>query len=99
MPAYSQANRPLRVTTPLGEDVLLLTAFSGVEGVSIPFELRLSLLSEDPAVSAADLLRKPVAVTLRLADESERTLHGLVRRFVQQGRAEELTAYQAEVVP
>ncbi|HET6762114.1 MAG TPA: type VI secretion system tip protein TssI/VgrG, partial [Longimicrobiaceae bacterium] len=99
MPAYSQAHRPLRVTTPLGEDVLLLAALHGVEGVSMPFELQLSLLSEDPAVSAADLLRKPVTVALRLADESERTLHGLIRRFVQQGRAEELTAYQAEVVP
>jgi type VI secretion system secreted protein VgrG len=99
MPGYSQADRPIRVTTPLGEDALLLAAFSGVEGVSMPFELRLSMLSDDAAVSAADLLRQPVAITLRLADDSERTLHGLVRRFVQQGTAEALTAYQAEVVP
>jgi type VI secretion system secreted protein VgrG len=99
MPDYTQANRPLRVTTPLGEDALLLAGLTGVEGVSVPFSFKLDLLSEDPAVSAARLLRQPVAVTLRLPDGGERVVHGLVRRFVQQGRSEELTAYQAEVVP
>jgi len=99
MPDYTQANRPLRVTTPLGEDVLLLAGFSGLEGVSLPFSFRLDLLSEDAAVTAGALLRQPVSITLRLPEGEERTLHGLVRRFVQQGRVEELTAYQAEVVP
>jgi type VI secretion system secreted protein VgrG len=97
--SYTQANRPIRVETTLGPDALLLTGFSGVEGVSMPFSFGLDLLSEDDAVAAADLLRTPVTVTLSLTGGDERTFHGLVRRFVQEGRAEELTSYQAEIVP
>jgi type VI secretion system secreted protein VgrG len=96
---YTQANRPMRVETALGPDALLLEGMSGVEGVSRPFSFRLDLLSEDDAVAAADLLRTPVSVTLALPGGDERAFHGLVRRFVQEGRAEELTVYQAEIVP
>jgi type VI secretion system secreted protein VgrG len=97
--SYTQANRPMRVTTALGEDALLLARLSGVEGVSVPFSFRLDLLSENAEVAADDVLRTPAAVTLRLADDSERVVHGLVRRFVQLGQSEELTAYRSEIVP
>lgn len=99
MAGYTQANRPMRVGTVLGEDALLLAGFSGVEGVSIPYRYRLDLLSLDPAVKAEDVLRTPVTVTLRLPDGGERTIHGLVSRFVQLGQSDELTGYRAEVVP
>ena len=33
MGTYTQANRPFRITSALGEDVLLLAGFSGTEGV------------------------------------------------------------------
>ena len=97
--SYTQANRPMRVKTALGEDALLLARLSGVEGVSMPFAFRLDLLSENAEVAADDVLRTPAAVTLRLGDDSERVVHGLVRRFVQLGQSEELTAYRAEIVP
>ena len=97
--SYTQANRPMRVETALGADTLLLAALSGTEAVSAPFAFRLELLSEDPAIVPDDVLRTPVVLTLRLPDESERTVHGLVRRFAQRGRTEELTAYRAEIVP
>ena len=97
--SYTQANRPMRVETALGADTLLLAALSGTEAVSAPFAFRLELLSEDPAIVPDDVLRTPVVLTLRLPDESERTVHGLVRRFAQRGRSEELTAYRAEIVP
>jgi type VI secretion system secreted protein VgrG len=96
---YTQIGRPMRVETALGPDALLLAGLSGVEGVSTPFSFRLDLLSEDDAVVAGDLLRTPVAVTLLLSGGEERTIHGLVRRFIQEGRREELTAYEAEIVP
>ena len=41
--AYTQDNRPLRVATALGKDVLLLERFSGEEGVSTPFRFTLDL--------------------------------------------------------
>jgi type VI secretion system secreted protein VgrG len=89
----------MRVDTELGEDVLLLEAFAGEEGISTPFRYVLDLLSQDGAVSADDILRTPVVLRVMLSDGSERVLHGLVSRFAQLGRVEELTAYRAEVVP
>lgn len=99
MTSYTQANRPLRVRTPLGADALLLSAVTGVEGVSMPFSFRLDLVSDDDTITAAGLLRRPAVVTLVLPGGEERIIHGLVRRFVQEGGQEGLTLYEAEIVP
>jgi type VI secretion system secreted protein VgrG len=96
---YTQTDRPMRVETVLGEDVLLLSGFSGTEGVSTPFGFDIELLSEDPAIAGEDLLRKPVVLTLVLPDGTDRRIHGLISRFVQLGRSDDLTAYRARVVP
>jgi type VI secretion system secreted protein VgrG len=97
--AYSQANRPMKVESALGTDVLLLEGFSGVEGVSQPFAYTVELLSEDPAIPADKVLRTPLALTIRCPDGSDRLVHGLVRSLSQLGRSDELVSYRAEVVP
>jgi type VI secretion system secreted protein VgrG len=99
MAKISQANRPMRVDSSLGEDVLLLEGFSGTEGVSTPFGYTLDLLSENESIAAADVLRKPVWVTIKTPDGGERLIHGLGRSFAQLGQAEGLTSYRAEIVP
>jgi type VI secretion system secreted protein VgrG len=100
MAKYSQTNRLMRVDTALGEDVLLLEGFSGDEAVSAPFGYTLELLSEDPAIAAADVLRTPMAVTIKTLDGTgERFIHGLVRSFTQLGQSEGLTSYRVEIVP
>jgi type VI secretion system secreted protein VgrG len=99
MATYTQANRPMQVATPLGNDALLLERFSGDEGVSMPFHFTLEMLSEKPAIDPNALLRKPVAVTLGLPGGGERVIHGLISRFAQLGRRAGLTAYRAEMVP
>jgi type VI secretion system secreted protein VgrG len=98
MANYSQANRPLKVDTALGEDVLLLEGVSGSEGISTPYYYTLDLISENAAVAAADVLRTPVTVTIK-ATGGDRFIHGIVRSFTQLGRSDELTSYRAEVVP
>ena len=40
MPKYTQAHRPLAITTPLGKDVLLLTGFRGHEAISQLFNFQ-----------------------------------------------------------
>ena len=40
MANYVQQNRKFRVTTPVGEDVLFLKAFSGTEEISRPFRFQ-----------------------------------------------------------
>lgn len=99
MSEYTQAGRPMRVETDLGEDVLLLEGFSGREGISRPFTWELDLLSEEPDIDPADVLRTPMLVTIETPSGEDRLVHGRVRRFVQVGRSEELTSYRAEIVP
>jgi type VI secretion system secreted protein VgrG len=101
MATYSQAGRPLRVDTALGEDALLLLAFTGAEGISTPFSFTLDMMSEDPSIDPESLLRTPVTVTLLLYGGDERVIHGQISRFVQLGQSEqgELTFYQAEMIP
>lgn len=99
MAAFTQDNRPLRVATTLGKDVLLLERVSGEEGVSVPFHFTLEMLSEDAAIDPKAVLRKPARVEIALPGEGERVIHGLINRFTQMGRRAGLTAYRAELVP
>src|SRR6266508_2592626 len=99
MPNHSQANRPMRVDTVLGEDVLLLEGFNGGESVSQPFAFTLDLLSTDHSIHGERLLRSPATVTLNLSGGTKRVIHGQINRFVQLDRTGELTVYRAELVP
>ena len=94
-----QADRPLKVFTPLGADVMLADGFSGEEAISVPFEYNVRMLSEDDAISASSLLRKPVHLSVVLADGSEKFIHGLVSRFVSTGRRQTYASYEATLVP
>lgn len=98
---FTQAERPLRVKTSLGEDVLLLNSFQGSEGVSRLFHFQLEMLSENLSIDLKALLGKPVVVSILLPDEtSERHIHGLISRMTQLEYSKDgLAAYQAEVVP
>ncbi len=97
---YSQEDRVFRVETPLsGKEELFLEAFSGVEGVSRPYKFSLEFVSQSPSIDPNDILRKPVGVFVQLADGSERVIHGVVSRFTQRGRSQELSGYEAEIVP
>jgi len=100
MPRYSQTDRVIRVEVPsLGDDVLLLEGFSGEEHVSEPFEFTIQLLSEETGIDPKAVLREPMILTIRLPDGSDRKIHGLCNRFSQGGRDEDLTSYEAEIVP
>jgi type VI secretion system secreted protein VgrG len=104
MPGYTQANRPIRVETVLGTDVLLLDSFTGVEQISEPFAFQLELLSEDRDIDPDALLRTPITLSIDLEDGETRHVHGLVNRFAQGarvdvGEGDHLTSYTAEMVP
>src|SRR5580698_8588873 len=96
---FTQINRPFRVYTPLGDDVLLLENVEGVEAISRPFDFQLEMLSENPSLQASALIRKPVYVEIDLASGEQRVIHGRVSHFVQRGRRQVLTQYYARVRP
>src|SRR5262245_6707389 len=78
--AYSQTDRPIRVSSPLGPDALLVERLFCNEAVSEQFEIVLDLLSVDAAIDPKDLLRKPMTVSVLLDEEgNERHWNGVVR--------------------
>jgi len=99
--AYLQQNRKIRVSTPLGENVLLLKAFSGTEEISRPFRFQLEMIAENRQKVPFDaMLGERVTVHLLLPDEStEHHFNGVCARFGQAGRDENFTVYRADLVP
>jgi type VI secretion system secreted protein VgrG len=98
---YLQQQRKLRVTTPLGENELLLKSFSGGEGISTLFGYRLEMVAENKTKVAFDaLMGQKLTIHMQLPDESSEThLNGLCVRFAQAERDSTFTIYEAEIVP
>ena len=99
MPTYTQENRLMGIGTPLGEDVLLLTGFTGEESISKLFHFHLSLVSTKDSINFDDIVGKEVTVRFALADGSTRYLNGVISNFAQGGQDWNLVSYEAEMVP
>lgn len=95
----TQKDRQLAVHTPLGEDVLLLSSFTGHECISRLFCYSLEMLSEDHAIAARDIVGKNVTFSVRRADGEPRYFNGFVSRFSAGDGETGLRRYTAEVVP
>ena len=100
MAKFTQANRSLAVSTPLGQDILLLTGFNGQEELSQLFRYQLDMLSEKDDIAPADIVGKNVSWTVQPIGGTVRLFSGVVSRFGAGGRTiQKLRAYRAEVVP
>ncbi|MCC6127143.1 MAG: type VI secretion system tip protein VgrG [Pirellulales bacterium] len=98
--ALKQAKRLLTLKTPLGEDALELTAFTGREEMSRLFRFELTMISDKNSITADQIVGKNVTFGVKLPDDSPRHFNGFVSRFQagdedRQGRRN----YRAEVVP
>lgn len=100
MSPISQQVRSVSITTPLGEDVLLLKSMSGSEQLGRPFHFELQLLSEDQNISFEKIMGLEVTIRVDLAGGKQaRFFHGLINRFSLVGVEGEMTLYSASVVP
>ncbi len=97
--ALLQENRLLKLSTPLGEDALLLTAFHGNEQLSRLFQFQLDMIADTTSIAAADIVGKNVTFSVELTDGSPRYFNGFISRFVAAEQEEGRQAYRAEVVP
>ena len=97
--AYTQTNRRIAISTPLGPDALLLRGFTGSEAISHPFQFELDLLSENDSIKFQDIVGKNV--TIRLFDDqgAERHWNGFLTRFSQGSQSDRLTEYRARMEP
>lgn len=98
MPA-TQTNRPIQITTPLGDDVLLFSRMNGHEHLSQLFEYEVELLSENPDINPEKLLGENVTIGVVLPEAGQRYFNGYVTRFGQYGYSDDFVIYKATVRP
>lgn len=101
-----QENRQLNISTPLGENFLLLQKLSAREEISSLFQYELELWHEEAEengeptyIDPKKILGKPVTILIKQADGTERYFNGVVNEFAQGGRSKRFSIYQATVVP
>ncbi len=99
MGLYTQAGRLISLTTPLGDDKLLLTGFTGHEAISRLFEFHLTTLSEDSAIDFTQIVGQSVTINVTQSDDSKRYFNGIVSHFAYTGQDVDLARYELQVVP
>ena len=100
MPELTQANRFLKIYTPLGEDAVIVREFEGSEGISQLYEYRVVLASEDGSIKPTDLVGKRVTVSILQSDWStERYFDGFVSHFAAVPSRHRLFEYEIKMVP
>jgi type VI secretion system secreted protein VgrG len=98
--SYTQTDRPLKITTPLGQDVLLIREFRGHEDISHLFNFEINLIADlAKDVRFDNIIGQSVTVEMRLLDGDKRYFNGIVRRFRQGARDENFLHFRAQIVP
>src|ERR1035438_6388453 len=99
---FEQTDRPMKLTTPLGANALILVGLEGREAISqmFYFELRTAWGDLTKLLPFDQLLGKKVTVEISFADgQNKRYFNGIVSKVTQHERDEVFTYYALEVVP
>jgi len=99
--AITQATRNVAVSSPLGDDVLVLRRMTATEQLGRLFECELELLSEDSAVAFESMVGENMTVRVELPTGETRYFNGFVSAFSQASgtAAERHAAYRATLRP
>jgi type VI secretion system secreted protein VgrG len=87
------------MSTPLGQDVLLLNRFTFRERLGTLFEIQAELSSVDANVDYRKVVGHPAAIRLEMKPNGTRFFHGHVSRFVQTANQGHFARYRATIVP
>lgn len=96
---FDQSTRRIAISTPLGENALALTRFSGVERLSQPFAFSLGMISEDRSIDPRELVGGNVTVTIQAADGKPVYFNGDIIEFGYEGSDDRSAHYAAVMVP
>ncbi|MQA20346.1 type VI secretion system Vgr family protein [Rugamonas rivuli] len=96
---FEQPGGLLALTSPFGDNDLLLDSVEGSEGISEMFKFNLHMRSGSTSLSAATAVGKSMTVMLSVEGGSKRYISGMVSRFIQSGFDQDFATYEAEVVP
>ncbi|MEW9306321.1 type VI secretion system tip protein TssI/VgrG [Labrys neptuniae] len=98
--SYIQAERILRIETPLGADVLLPEHVEMREAVNDLFTLHVAVRSKKTDIKPNEIVGKLVDVSLELGQGERRTWNGLVVRLVEGPPVTRgMRSYQLEIRP
>jgi len=95
----TQKTRAMAVSTPLGEDILLLDRMHASEGLGGLFEYSLDLLSSDRDIKFEDVLGDNFTVRYELPKGDTRYFNGFVSEFSYVGDSGDYAAYHATLRP
>ena len=100
-PHFTQESRLLRLTTPLGPDVLLAECVRGEEGLSELFRFKIAALSTDAALPLRGLIGQPVLLELLTSHSRDelRPFHGHVTALEMTGANGGFARYHLTVEP
>lgn len=90
----------MRLKSPLDQDTLLLTGFTGREGISELFLFEVDAVAVlGTPIDFADLLGKGVTIETDPPGQPKRFFHGIISKVKQSGRDETFDYYRLEVRP
>src|SRR5438309_9625195 len=92
------ADKPITITTPLG-DALAIQSMHGGEELGRLFEYDVELLGDENKVEAAKLLGQSVTIQLQLEQQKARYFNGFVCRFAHVGGVLNQALYRATLRP
>ena len=100
-PQSSQSSfiKSVAVDCSLGSDAFTLRSFHYTESLGQPFKGMLELQSDNADIDFAQLLGKPMTVSVTLPGGGQRDYSGLARCIRQTGDAGNTALYRAEIVP
>lgn len=99
MSVPSQAMRQVGVSTPLGDDVLVLRRMTAHEELGRLFEFRLEMQSDREDLDFDALLGQPMGVRLALPSGEDRHFHGICARISQGEVDRDAVIYHATLRP
>lgn len=94
-----ESNRLVQISTPLGQNVLLVERFTGSEYVSGLFHFVLRLVSETGDIDFSKVVGKPITLSIAQSGGTLRYWNGIVSRLSQVAADDKLFRYQMELVP
>ena len=99
MPDLQQTDRGGQLTTPLGDNTLVLVRFDGAEGLGELFEFHVEALSETENLSFDGALARSCTVTLDTYEDKQRHFDGVLAQAQWIGRTEEVFHYRLVLRP
>ncbi|HEX3718434.1 MAG TPA: type VI secretion system tip protein TssI/VgrG [Verrucomicrobiae bacterium] len=97
--ALTQQNRQIAIGTPLTNDTLLITSFSGHEELGRLFEFQVEMSSDNFNIDFDKIIGGNVTIRLQTTTGGTRYFNGIVSRFTQHPSSSNYATYHATIVP